>query len=183
MFGTAQEPVAGRNRGRPVRAITSQCAVPRPKRSSLQKSFLRRGVWSAGLGTALDSGTEEVIPGRVRPPGQVRSDPKRWGPPHWSSAMLAAVAERPPKIARRSNALSHASPTGNAVPLQVAARPFEGCRAFQRPVPGSPLLSRRGATVEVGVCHPTTEGIPVRHGNDGFRGRGSPATSVSRMAV
>jgi Tfp pilus assembly protein PilF len=66
----------------------------------------------------------------------------------------------------------------------VAARPFEGCRAFQRPEPGSPLLSRRGATVEVGPCHPSNEGNPVlrvRHGNDGFQQRGTSVFRVLRM--
>ena len=66
------------------------------------------------------------------------------------------------------------SPTGNAVPLQVAARPFEGCRAFQRPESGSSVLSRRGATVDVGCCQPSNEGNPVlrvRRGRGGFRQR------------
>jgi hypothetical protein len=113
----------------------------------------------------------------------------RWLPtwrPYGPSSLVipAGVGERPPRAAGRFNALPHSSPTGNAVPLQVAARPFEGCRAFQRPVPGSPLLSRRGATVEVGVCHPTKEGspvLPVRHGNDGFQGRGSSVARALRM--
>jgi tetratricopeptide (TPR) repeat protein len=79
------------------------------------------------------------------------------------------------KVAGRFNALPHSSPTGNAVPLQVAARPFEGCRAFQRPVPGSPLLSRRGATVQVRPCHPANEGNAV------LRVRQPRQTSGSRM--
>jgi hypothetical protein len=88
------------------------------------------------------------------------------------------------RVAGRFNALPHSSPTGNAVPLQVAARPFEGCRAFQRPVPGSPLLPRRGATVEVGPCHPVQRRQPVlrvRHGSDGFQRRKASFLRVLRI--
>jgi hypothetical protein len=57
-------------------------------------------------------------------------------------------------------------------------------RAFQRPVPGSPLPSRRGATVEVGPCHPSNEGNPilrVRRVRDRCPPRGSWAFRMLRI--
>jgi hypothetical protein len=65
-----------------------------------------------------------------------------------------------PPLRERFDALRHLSPNGNAVPLQVAARPFEGCRAFQRPEPGFPSfpVAERRSKSNPAAC--PTKGTP-----------------------